>query len=207
VSLARFTNHLERLEGEEESNQATNETQITLSQVTKHFWSLDLIMALGEDWRLWMCLWNVFFALVLNVESEKLVWLEWCWLVVFIAPTNILVVAWVLCRWAHRTVRCAPDTALFIIWCVPRQPTVGDWSSCPLKLFVLVAHRTVQWHIGQSGATWLSLTFWRSKPIAVAWQSTVGQDDHFPWALRTVHCTPDSVVNFSQRALCFPESG
>jgi hypothetical protein len=28
---------LERLEGEEESNQATNETQITLSQVTKHF--------------------------------------------------------------------------------------------------------------------------------------------------------------------------
>jgi hypothetical protein len=52
VSLACFTKHLENLEGEEESNQATratNETQITLSQVTKHFLSLDLIMELGED--------------------------------------------------------------------------------------------------------------------------------------------------------------
>jgi hypothetical protein len=38
VSLACFTKHLESLEGEEESKQATratNETQITLSQVTK----------------------------------------------------------------------------------------------------------------------------------------------------------------------------
>jgi hypothetical protein len=55
VSLACFTKYLERLEEEEESNQATratNETQITLSQVTKHFSSLDLIMALGEYWRL-----------------------------------------------------------------------------------------------------------------------------------------------------------
>jgi hypothetical protein len=46
---------LERLEGEEESNQATRatiETQITLSQVTKHFRSLDLILTLGEDLRL-----------------------------------------------------------------------------------------------------------------------------------------------------------
>jgi hypothetical protein len=49
VSLACFTKHLESLEGKEESNQATRaiiETQITLSQVTKHFWSLELIMAL-----------------------------------------------------------------------------------------------------------------------------------------------------------------
>jgi hypothetical protein len=37
VYLASFTNHLERLERNEESNQATKETQITLSQVTKHF--------------------------------------------------------------------------------------------------------------------------------------------------------------------------
>jgi hypothetical protein len=39
VSLACFTKHLEKL-GEEESNQATRvtkETQIILSQVTKHF--------------------------------------------------------------------------------------------------------------------------------------------------------------------------
>jgi hypothetical protein len=40
VSLANFTKHLKSLEIDEESNQATRatkETQITLSQVTKHF--------------------------------------------------------------------------------------------------------------------------------------------------------------------------
>jgi hypothetical protein len=37
VSLACFTKHLKRLEEEEESNQATKETQVTLSQVTKYF--------------------------------------------------------------------------------------------------------------------------------------------------------------------------
>jgi phage anti-repressor protein len=55
VSLENFTKHLESLERDEESNQAaraTIETQITLSQVTKHFGSLDLILAHGEDWRL-----------------------------------------------------------------------------------------------------------------------------------------------------------
>jgi hypothetical protein len=55
VSLACFTKHLERLEGEEKSNQATRATigtQTTLSQITKHFRSLDLILALGEDLRL-----------------------------------------------------------------------------------------------------------------------------------------------------------
>jgi hypothetical protein len=54
VPLASFTNHLEGLERDEESNQgtrATNETQITLKSL-KHFLSLDLIMALGEDQRL-----------------------------------------------------------------------------------------------------------------------------------------------------------
>jgi hypothetical protein len=40
VPLASFTNHLEGLERDEESNQATRakkETQITLSQVTENF--------------------------------------------------------------------------------------------------------------------------------------------------------------------------
>jgi hypothetical protein len=67
--------HLRSLEWEEESNQATRATKpthITLSQVTKHFWSLDLILELEEDWMLWLCLWSVFFALVLNEKSEKL---------------------------------------------------------------------------------------------------------------------------------------
>jgi hypothetical protein len=83
VSLASFTKHLKRLKWEEESNQATRatkETQITLSQVTKRFWSLDLFLEHGEDLMFWFCLWSVFFALVLNEKSEKLGWLEWWWL-------------------------------------------------------------------------------------------------------------------------------
>jgi hypothetical protein len=45
---------LERLKGEEsnQATRATKETQITLSQVTKHFRSLDLILEHGEDLRL-----------------------------------------------------------------------------------------------------------------------------------------------------------
>jgi hypothetical protein len=52
-----------------------------------------------------MCLWSVFFALVLNEESGMLGWLEWRWLGVFISPTTILAVGWLLCRWTHRIVR------------------------------------------------------------------------------------------------------
>jgi hypothetical protein len=39
-----------------QATRATNETQITPSQVTNHYWSLVLIVGLGHDWRLWMCL-------------------------------------------------------------------------------------------------------------------------------------------------------
>jgi hypothetical protein len=39
-----------------------------------------------------MCLWSVFFALVLNEESVMLGCLEWWWLGVFIAPTTIIAV-------------------------------------------------------------------------------------------------------------------
>jgi hypothetical protein len=69
-------------------------------------------MALGEDWRLWMCLWSVYFALVLSIESGKLGWLEWWWLGGIYSPTNILAVGCSVCRWAHRTVLCAPDTTI-----------------------------------------------------------------------------------------------
>jgi hypothetical protein len=130
-------------------------TNLSLSQVTNHYWSLVLIVGLGEDWNLWMCIWNVFFALVLSDESGKFGWLEWRCLGVFIAPTTILAVGCALCRQTHRTVRCAPDTALFIVWCTPHQSTVGVWSSWPWICRSL-------WRTGQSGATWhriLSLTF------------------------------------------------
>jgi hypothetical protein len=35
-----------------------------------------------------VCLWSVFFALVLNVESGKLGWLEWWWLVAIYSPIH-----------------------------------------------------------------------------------------------------------------------
>jgi hypothetical protein len=46
-----------------------------LSQVSKHyswFWKL------GVDWMLWMCLWMVGFALVLNGKFRNLDSFEWC---------------------------------------------------------------------------------------------------------------------------------
>jgi hypothetical protein len=57
-----------------------------------------------------MCLWNIFFALVLSVESESLDALNGGGWRVFIAPTTILAIGWAFCRRAHRTVRCAPDS-------------------------------------------------------------------------------------------------
>jgi hypothetical protein len=103
-------------------------------------------MALGEDWRLWKCLWIVFFALVLNVESGKLGWLEWRWLGVLTAPTNILVVGWSVYRWAHRIVRCTPNTLLFTVRCVHVSRPLGfgsvdRWSRLSL------------WCTGQFGGT------------------------------------------------------
>ena len=72
-----------------------------------------------------MCLWSVFFALVLNEESGMLGWLEWWWLGVFIAPTTIPAVA---VDGHTGQSGGAPDMTLFIVRCVPRQPTVGVWS-------------------------------------------------------------------------------
>jgi hypothetical protein len=79
VSLACFTKHLRSLEWEEESNQATRatkQTQITLSQVNKHFWSLDFILELGEDLMLWLCLWSVFFCSCIEWGSWN-AWMSW----------------------------------------------------------------------------------------------------------------------------------
>jgi hypothetical protein len=53
---------------------------------------------------LWMCLWVVGFALVLNGKFRILgsFWIRW--LGVFIAPYHFLVVGCFCCRWAHRTI-------------------------------------------------------------------------------------------------------
>jgi hypothetical protein len=61
-----------------------------------------------------MCLWNVFFALVLSVESGKIGYLEWWWLGVFIAPTTILAVGCAFCRRAHRTQHCSVSGACHV---------------------------------------------------------------------------------------------
>jgi hypothetical protein len=71
---------LERLEGEEESNQAiraTKETQIALSQVTKRFWSLDF-----GTWRGLKAL-NVSLECILCSCIEWREWDAWiAWMVV-----------------------------------------------------------------------------------------------------------------------------
>jgi hypothetical protein len=60
-------------------------------------------------------------ALVLNVKSEKLGCLKWCWLGVFIAPTTKPTVGEAVYRWAHRTVRYATKHCPV---CQPHHPTI-----------------------------------------------------------------------------------
>ena len=82
----------------------------------------------------------------------------------------------------------APDMTLLTVWCVPRQQTIGVWSSWPLKSFVLLQHRTVQWHTGQSVVFWLcSSDFWplcctlftvhRSRPLGAVDRCSVGKPE------------------------------
>jgi hypothetical protein len=112
---------------------------------------------------------------------------------VFIAPTTIPAV---VVNGHTRQSGGAPDTSLFIVWWVPRQPTVGVWSSWPLKSSILLRHRTVWWRIGQSGATCrrrLSPDFWycrmhrsqRSRPLGEVDRCSVVSPDS-PVAHRTV---------------------
>jgi hypothetical protein len=164
-----------------------HETQISLSQATNHYWSLVLIVGLGEDWKLWMCLWNEFFALVL--ESGKLGCIEWRWLRSIYSPNHNS------SRWLSFLSTGAPDTALFIVWCLPRQSIVGIWSSWPLNSPDLVTHRTVRCNM-----TSLTVSDLLTLQTAVA-------VDRCSWAHRTVWCTLDSPMNFSLEALCFFKSG
>jgi hypothetical protein len=190
-----------------QATRATNETQITLSQVTNHFWSLGLIVTLGEDWRLWMCL-----------EIDSLL-LYWMWRVegldtlngggcgVFIAPTTILVIGYSFLSTS------APDslvpTGHNTVHCMVSAMSVACWSRL-LDSPAPVAHWAGRWHTRQYCATWcrwLFLTsdcFWWCQS---QWQSTVGEDGRWSWAQRTVRCTPDSPVNFSRGALRFLPSG
>jgi hypothetical protein len=120
-----------------------------LSQVSEQlswFWSLEGIECFD-------CVFGVFaFTLVLNVKFRKLGWLEWRWLGGIYSPNHY---SSRCCRWHTGQSVGAPDMALFIVQCMPRQLPIGVWSDWPLKSFVLLQHRTVWWHTGQSGAFWL----------------------------------------------------
>jgi hypothetical protein len=98
--------------------------------------------------------------------------------VVFIAPTNILVVVWVLCLWAHRTVRWR--TRHITVHCLVRATSADRWDLELLTVEVAwpfgapdspVAHRTQ--HCSMFGAChvsrplgfgavdrWSRLSFW-----------------------------------------------
>jgi hypothetical protein len=51
-----------------------------------------------------MCLWSVFFSLVLNEESGILGWFEWWWLGCIYSPNHYSSRWLTLYRWAHRIV-------------------------------------------------------------------------------------------------------
>ena len=83
----------------------------------------------------------------------------------------------------------APDTILLTVWCVPRQPTVGVWSGWPLNTSVLLVHRTVRWHSGQSGATCrrrLFSDFWRCRLRAQSRNRLLVESTVAPRSHRTV---------------------
>jgi hypothetical protein len=132
-------------------------TNHSLSQVTNHYWSLVLILGLGEDWKFWLCLWNVFFALVLSVESGKLGCIEWRWLEGIYSP-NHNSSHW-LCSLSTGTPDSPVRTVHGTVQCSVPAMSVAHWS-WPLDSPALVAQRTVWWHNGQSGATWHCDCFW-----------------------------------------------
>jgi hypothetical protein len=50
-------------------------------------------------------------------------------------------------RWLSSLSTGTPDIALFIVRCMPRQQTVGVWSSRSLTSSVLVVHLTVRCYL------------------------------------------------------------
>jgi hypothetical protein len=68
-----------------------------------------------------LCLVLIALALVLNEMSEKLGYLEWWWLGIFIAPPTNSTIGEDVCRWAQQTFRCATGHSPVR---QPRHPTV-----------------------------------------------------------------------------------
>jgi hypothetical protein len=88
---------------------------------------IELILELGEDWMLRMCLWVVGFALVLN-RNFRILGCQWMrWLGVFIASNHFLAVGNFCWRWAHRT-----DTVDCLVRATSASP-LGFRASWPLE--------------------------------------------------------------------------
>jgi hypothetical protein len=88
-----------------------------------------------------LCLWSVFFAIVLNEKCENLGWLEWRWLGVFIAPTTISVVA-VDGHTGHDTIHCLVNATSTDRWGL--ELLIFEVFGPLAALDSLVAPRTVQ---------------------------------------------------------------
>jgi hypothetical protein len=169
VSLSSFTKNLERLEWGEESNQATKETQATLSQLTKLFWSLDLILELVEEWMLWLCLW-----------SSCIEWMAWMVVVGGIYSPNHYSSR--CCQWTHRAVRWCTDSEQ-----CPVSATSTDhwgWELLTVELFCPltssdspVAHRTVRCVLTLHTNFWLMCRSQRSRPLGEVDRCSVGSPD------------------------------
>jgi hypothetical protein len=76
--------------------------------------------------------------------------------------------------------------------------STAHWSR-PLDSFALVVHWTVRCDL-------TSLTVSDLLTPQTAWQSTIGEDDHWSWTHREVWCTSDSPMNFSHVAPRFPRA-
>jgi hypothetical protein len=112
-------------------------------------------------------------------------WIEWWWLGVFIAPTTILAIGWLLCPWAHWTVPWCTEHST--VHCPVRAKSTDHWVLERLTIEVvypfdapdsLVAHQTVRCDLSSQTVFWL-LTLQTARIVA---QLTVG----WSWLLHVV---------------------
>jgi hypothetical protein len=122
------------------------------------------------------------------------------WLGVFIAPNHFLAVGKGCWRWAHRTVQWRTRQTLFTVRCTPRRVSVRVWRSWSLEALVVLLHRTVRCHTGQSGVLWLlSSDFCTALFITVhlTKRSLARRESLLRWHTRQSSGTQDSPVNYS----------
>jgi hypothetical protein len=166
VSLASFTKHLERIRVRRRKKSKQQKKHKTPSLKSLSTW---FEFGAWEDWLLWLCLWSVFFALVLNEKCERFEW----WLGVFIASNHFLVVGWLCCRWAHLTVRWC--TGHYTVQCPVRTTSADRWGLELLTVEVLCPLAAPDSPVRSDFADWLLTSALFTVPQSS--QSTIGQND------------------------------